>query len=302
MNKVITWRGPRYKSWIKNSLLLVGVIFGGVNTGEPVISNAAILIEVAFGILLFCLTSTIGYAVNDLLDQERDLKNPIHKSKRYPIFSSLYFFLLLGLVIFIGLENQFIRKEMLFILSVYFLMTCCYSKFLKNIPIVEIIALSLHFLLRILAGTWAVGISISEWLVVAGFMMALLLSFGKRCAEFRLAKGNFQFRPVLSSYKLEYLIGISRSLALMNLLMYCLYSLNNPERGLFFLVVTLPFVAFGLFRYLLLLEREDMVKTPEEMLLGDKSSITNLLLWLLIIVLMQGYPSLQLLNMVVYLS
>ena len=123
-------------------------------------------------------------------------------------------------------------------------------------------------------------------------MMALLLSFGKRCAEFRLAKGNFQFRPVLSSYKLEYLIGISRSLALMNLLMYCLYSLNNPERGLFFLVVTLPFVAFGLFRYLLLLEREDMVKTPEEMLLGDKSSITNLLLWLLIIVLMQGYPCL----------
>ena len=288
MNKTITWRGPRYKSWIKNSLLLVGVIFGGINTGEPVISNSAILIEVAYGILLFCLTSTIGYAVNDLIDQKRDLKNPVHKGKRYPIFSALYFFLFLGLVIFIGLENQFIKKEMLFILSIYFLMTCCYSKFLKNIPIVEIIALSLHFLLRIMAGTWAVGISVSDWLVVAGFMMALLLSFGKRCIEFRMAKNDFSFRPVLSEYKLEYLVGISKSLALINLLIYCLYSINTPERGLFFLVSTLPFVAYGLFRYLLLLDREDVKKTPEEMLLSDKASILNLAIWLVVIVVMQG--------------
>jgi len=288
MNKTITWRGPRYKSWIKNSLLLVGVIFGGINTGEPIISNSSILIEVLCGIVLFCLTSTIGYAINDIVDQKRDLKNPVHAQKRYPINSVWYFFIMLGIVIFLGLENDFIRKEMLFVLSIYFLMTCFYSKFLKNIPIVEIIVLSLHFLLRILAGTWAVGIYVSEWLVVAGFMMALLLSFGKRCIEFRLAKNDFSFRPVLSEYKLEYLIGISKSLALINLLIYCLYSINTPERGLFFLVSTLPFVTYGLLRYLLLLDRENATKTPEEMLLGDKNSILNLGIWLLIVVYTQG--------------
>ena len=290
MNKGITWRGPRYKSWIKNSLLLVGVIFGGVNTGEPVISNSSILIEVLYGIILFCLASTVGYAVNDIIDQKKDLENPLHKKTRQPINSAWWFLLLLAAAMALGTEHQLIKKEMLLIVSIYFIMTCLYSRFLKNIPIVEIIVLSLHFLIRILAGTWAVGINVSDWLVVAGFMMALLLSFGKRCAEFRSAKGNFYFRPVLSHYKLEYLIGISRSLALMNILIYCLYSLNTPERGLFFLVFTLPFVAFGIFRYLLLLEKDDMIKTPEEMLLNDKNSIINLILWLSAVVLMQGRP------------
>ncbi len=288
MNKAITWRGPRYKSWIKNSLLLVGVIFGGINTGEPIISNPSILTEVFYGIFLFCLTSTVGYAINDIVDQKRDLNNPVHTQKRYPINGVWYFFITLGIVIFLGLENGFIGKEMMLILSIYFLMTCLYSKFLKNIPIVEIIALSLHFLLRILAGTWAVGIHVSEWLVVAGFMMALLLSFGKRCIEFKLAKNDFSFRPVLSEYKLEYLIGISKSLALANLLIYCLYSINTPERGLLFLVSTLPFVTYGLLRYLLLLERESTIKTPEEMLLGDRGSMLNLMIWLLIVISMQG--------------
>ena len=163
----------------------------------------------------------------------------------------------------------------------YLGLSLLYTVALKRIPLVEILTLTLFFLLRVLAGTFGVGIEPSVWLVVATFLMALMLAVGKRLAELRAGAGAGH-RAALAHYTEDYLLGLSRLAAGLALLVYCLYAAERPDRGLAFLLPTLPFVAYGLMRYLWIIETVRPRATPEEILLTDRPSLVNLGLWLVV--------------------
>lgn len=267
----LTWRGPRLRSWAKNALLFVGLIFVGAD-------GARHLPAVLYGVVLFSAAATVGYALNDVADRHADAHNPLHSGKRLPISGAAPWFVALPLLAWGGWAGGLVSPEMLWLVGGYLALAGVYTHWLKRAPVVELLALTLFFLIRVLAGTWGVGIPPSIWLVVATFFMALLLALGKRLAELRAA-GDSRHRPVLAHYSEEFLVGQSRTAAGLALLVYCIYAAERPDRGLAFLLATLPFVAYGLLRYLWLVER-GMRKTPEEVLLTDRPSLLNLGLWL----------------------
>lgn len=273
MSAKATWRGPRPRSWAKNGLLLVGVIFAGSQA-------AGSLGPALYGILLFSLAASLGYAVNDLADAKADLENPLHRGRRYPISTALPFLAGLPLALALGLRQGLVSPAMAMLVGGYLLLSLLYSWALKRVPLVEILVLTMFFLARVLAGTVGVGIEPSVWLVVATFLMALMLATGKRLAELRAAGGKAAHRIALAHYTEGFLLGISRLAAGLALLVYCLYAAERPDRGLAFLLPTLPFVAYGIMRYLWIIETRRPAATPEEILLTDRPSLANLGLWL----------------------
>ncbi len=241
------------------------------------------LTPVIWGFALFSLGATTGYALNDLADAQGDKSHPLHTRRRRSLVTAIPFpILLVGGIIF-GLRTEMVSPLMAGLVVGYLLLSVLYTHFFKKIPLLELLILATLFLLRVLAGTWGVGIPPSSWLVIAAFLMALLLGVGKRLAERRRGLEGFSFRPVLNEYPESFLLGMTRMLVGLNFLVYLLYAVDHPERDLLFLLSTLPFVAYGLFRYLLIVETREDAPSPEALLLSDKPSLLNLALWLLVV-------------------
>jgi 4-hydroxybenzoate polyprenyltransferase len=274
----------RPKQWAKNGLLFAGLLFTLNEHHPPSAYGRAVL---AF--VLFCLLSGTTYLLNDLRDIEADRQHP-EKRKR-PLasgrLSPSLAVCFIALVTPATLAAGYLLLNLAFFLTalVYFVQTLAYSLRLKNIVLVDVLTVSFGFVLRAVAGSVALPVRASEWLLLCTFLLALFLALMKRRAELIALGNQSATRPILAEYSLSFLDQMITLTATTVLVSYLLYTFLSPTgRAHPYLMATAPFVLYGLFRYLYLAHRKGQGEAPEIVLLEDRPMLVNLILWVLAVV------------------
>jgi 4-hydroxybenzoate polyprenyltransferase len=271
----------RPHQWIKNGVVLAGLIFAG----EARSSESDLL---AFEALVaFCLMSSSVYILNDIVDRERDRLHPLKKNR--PLASgkiNLQIASTIGLILAaIGLTISFTININLLIVSVaYLVLNVLYTILLKDVVIIDVMTIAAGFVLRAVAGAVAINVSISEWLLIATFVLALFLGLGKRRHELIFLENEASaHRKILekySPYLLDQLIGIVTASTVITYFFYTLSQEVKAKLGTEYLFVTVPFVIYGIFRYLYLVHKEEKGGSPTRLLLTDRPLLIDVLLWL----------------------
>jgi 4-hydroxybenzoate polyprenyltransferase len=275
----------RPHQWLKNGFVFVGLLFGHAWL-EP---QKVVAAGVAF--LAFSLTASAVYVLNDLVDREEDR---LHPEKRYrPLAAGLVevrtalaaaaVCLAVGLAL--GLAGG---GTLAIILSAYLLLNLAYSYGLKHVVVLDVFIIAAGFMLRLLAGTVGIGIAPSHWLLLCGLMLTLFLGFAKRRAELSaLLQESVRHRRVLEHYTPTMLDQFTTLTATATIIAYGLYTVS-PEtvalHGTTALMASVPFVLYGLLRYLFLLHRRDGGGDPAWELLTDRHLQIAFLGWLVTVV------------------
>lgn len=266
--------------WWKNGFVFVGVFFGhGWN--QPIVLWHAIWCAIAF-----CLVSSGVYIINDIIDAEADRIHPKKRNRpiaagEVPIGTAAVLGIFLWMTGF-GLALG-VSWTALSILVFYCVLNFAYSVKLKHVVIVDAFAISLGFILRVLAGTLGIGIPPSQWLVLCTIMVTLFLAFTKRRAEYIIMRESHETsRKVLSQYTPELLDSLIGITAACTILSYSLYT-TNPETIRIHhspnLIATVPLVSYGIFRYLYLLHKWHAGENPAKELLKDRHIVFIAIAW-----------------------
>jgi len=269
----------RPKQQYKNLLIFVGIVFS-LN-----ILNFSMWLNVISAFIIFCMLSGSGYIINDILDVEKDRQHPV--KRRRPIASgelkishALVFSFVL---IFVALSGAYLINLKFFSISVLFiLITLIYSFLLKHIILVDALTISINFVIRAVAGCLAIGVYISPWLIVCAFLLALFLVFGKRRHELMLlGESAERHRKILKEYSvemLEQMISVITGALIVSYSMYTFMSGNS------YMMLTIPFVIYGLFRYLFLIHTGNIGGEPE-MIFRDRGMVICMVLWVVLVIL-----------------
>jgi 4-hydroxybenzoate polyprenyltransferase len=272
-------RSLRPRQWIKNLFVFAGLIFSE-RLFTPLVWPAA----ETFGI--FCALSGAIYLVNDVADRAADR---LHPDKRHrpiaagdltvPVAVGAAVVLLVGALA----ASARISWALTVIVVSYAVLMLAYSARLKHILIVDVIVVASGFVLRAVAGAVAIRVDISGWLLICTMLVALFLALGKRRAEFMALPTNTEsYRPVLSEYSAALLDQMVAVVTASTVTAYALYTMSPETVAKFnskLMPVTLPFVLYGIFRYLYLLYRRDLGGQPAELLSRDRPLLINALLW-----------------------
>jgi 4-hydroxybenzoate polyprenyltransferase len=265
----------RPRQWTKNLLLFAGVIFAQKLGQTPCLTRAFL------GFVVFCFASGAVYIFNDLADRELDRLHPYKKlrpiaSGRLPIVWAVrgcltLVFLCLGSAWLLG-------PEFLGMVALFFLWNWLYTRWLKRVPVLDVMGIGMSFVIRAVAGVMVLlpscpSVGISIWLLLCTFFLSLFLGFCKRRDELlRLDAVRGTTRPVLRAYSeplLNAMIGGSFALTTMMYALYTLWPSTIAHFGTKDLIYTAPFVLLGMGRYLYLVFLEDMGGKPHEILLND---------------------------------
>lgn len=267
-------RSMRPRQWLKNGFVYAAAIFSG-RALDPSALGAVTLAAASF-----CAVASGSYLVNDILDREADRLDPV-KCRR-PIAAGalpVRVALVAALALFAAgvLLAWRAGPAVLAITLVYGLLIQAYSFWLKLIPIIEAMVLASGFLLRLVAGALAIPVTISHWLVICGFLLALLLAFGKRVPDVS--------HPTRRTprYPASFLTAIVPLLAGVTLVAYTLYTVapdTVAKLGSNAMLLTAPLVLYGLLRYLLLLHREGS-QDPTAALFNDRPLLVTVFVWAL---------------------
>jgi 4-hydroxybenzoate polyprenyltransferase len=287
-------RAMRPHQWIKNLLLFAGILFSRHFT------EWNLLLRAFAGFGLFCLLAGSIYILNDLRDVENDRLHP--RKKLRPLAArlispaqGLVFALLVaagGLVLSFLLSPAFGWTALL-----YFVITILYSEFFKHVVILDTVLVAAGFVLRAVAGVFVIrvpggpGIPMTPWFVICVFFLALFIAICKRRHELLNIRNASEHRQVLDQYTpafLDQMIAVSTSAAIFSYTLYLIraYGGDSDEKALK-MTLTLPFVIYGIFRYLHLVYRCDEGGEPETLVLKDKPLLLNTLLWLVLLMLLQ---------------
>lgn len=276
---VVVLRELRPKQWLKNGLLFFGLIYA-LRLTDPTAVASALLAFAAF-----CCLSSAGYVFNDLRDLERDR---LHTTKRYrPIAAGQMSPALAGslavLLAVVGIALAMpLGPEFLAVSAAYVALSATYSLWWKQVILIDLFSVSAGFVLRAVAGAVAVQVGVSPWLYVCTALGSLLLALGKRRSESleQIASG-LAHRSTLEHYPVEFLDRLIVVAAAASLIAYSLYTFaaeNVPKNHL--MMVTIPVVLYGVFRYLYLVQVRGLGGSPEELLLGDRSLAASVVLFL----------------------
>ncbi len=269
----------RPRHWTKNLFLFAGIIF------SKNLFNLDYLLKVIFAFFVFSLISSCGYIINDLRDIERDRLHP--KKAQRPIASgklpislaiiAVVILLPLSLLLAFLLEKKFFLAALL-----YIFLDVIYTLSLKNVVIIDVISLSFFFLLRVLAGTWVIHVETSPWLLVCTILVSLFLGLGKRRHEILTLEKADEHRTSLKLYNsafLDQMIALTTSSTLIAYTIYTISEETVKKFGTKNLILTLPFVIYGIFRYLYIVYTKNLGGSPEEALLSDPPFFISILLW-----------------------
>jgi 4-hydroxybenzoate polyprenyltransferase len=272
-------RTMRPRQWTKNVFILAPLVFDG-----QLLSLTA-LIPTVSAFILFCFLSSAVYIFNDLVDVDADRNHPQKKNRpiasgilpvRVAIIALIILFILtVGLGVFISINFSIVE-------IVYFLLNVAYSKWLKHIPLVDVFTIAAGFVLRVVAGVVSISVKqFSPWLYVLMTLLALYLGFGKRRAELGLlANDGNSFRKVLEGYTIPLLDQLIVIVTSGTLVSYSLYTFLAPiPEGSHYLMLTIPFVLYSLFRYLYLVQVRHIGSAPEDVLLSDRPLQIAIVLW-----------------------
>lgn len=283
-------RTMRPKQWAKNIVIFAAVVFDSkLFVSGPFFSTPLGKSIIGFGLL--CLMSSTVYILNDLVDIEADRQHPKKKfrplpSGQLPKSVAIIAVVLLPLIV---MPIAF-RLDTIFgiILSIYALLNVAYSFKLKHVVIVDVIVVASGFVLRVGAGVPLVQVvRFSPWMYVCIALLALFLGFSKRRQELMLLQnGATNSRAILEEYNLEFLDGMLNVIMASTILAYSLYTFLAeglpPNHSM---MLTIPFVLYGIFRYLYLIHVRGEIAPPDEVLFKDRPMQIDVVLWALSVVL-----------------
>ena len=265
----------RPRQWTKNLLLFAALIF------DKKFNNPDLTLKAFLGFVLFCLISGAIYIINDIKDVEEDKFHPVKKNRpiasgKIPIPVALTFgiaIILLALTFSYLLNVRFGHSAL-----VYVLLILLYSLFLKHIVILDIMIVSIGFVIRAIAGAQVINVSFSTWLLICTMFLALFLALCKRRFELVALSNNASIhRKVLEEYSPSFLDQMISIVTASTVISYTLYTITRWEEKR--LVYTIPFVLYGVFRYLYLVYKKGEGGSPEVLLLKDKSLLIDILIW-----------------------
>lgn len=279
----------RPHQWVKNGFVFVGLLFGHA-WRDPALVMAALS---AFG--AFCLLSSAVYVVNDCVDRDQDRHHPDKRNR--PLASGA---VSMGAALALAaacaaasltLALATSRAPWLFLL--YVLLQVLYNLGAKHIVVLDVFIIAAGFMLRILVGTVGIGIPPTHWLLLCGLMLTLFLGFAKRRAELEiLVDDSAIHRRVLEHYSrpmLDQFIVIAATGTVISYAFYTVSAETMALHGTRWLIATVPFVLYGLLRYLYLLHRQGGGGDPARELLGDPHLLVALAGWaLLVVALLSG--------------
>ena len=271
----------RPQHWLKNGFVLAPLLFSGRATQLDAILNAL----GAFG--AFCLAASAVYAFNDVIDRSEDRAHPLKRNRpvasgrlspgRALATSALLAAVALGTAAMLDLAT-------LGWIGAYLVLNLAYSLTLKHQVLLDVFAIASFFLLRLLAGASVIQVQPSVWLLLCGGLLALYLGFAKRRHELLvLGDASPDHRSVLAHYSAPFLDQISAVLLAVTIVSYLMYTLTSETAlkvGSDALSYGVPFVLYGVFRYLYLVHRRDL-GSPTETVLTDRPLMAAVLLWLL---------------------
>jgi 4-hydroxybenzoate polyprenyltransferase len=281
----------RPRQWVKNLFVFAGLIFG-----HKLFTDAVWAALAAFAV--FCALSGAVYLLNDVADRERDRRHP--QKRHRPIASGrlapttavaaavglMVGALAASLVVSIGLGLAALA---------YVALLTAYSAWLKHLVIVDVLVVAGGFTLRAVGGALAVDVGISGWLLICTTLSALFLALGKRRHEYLTLDGEARrHRPILAEYSPALLDQMIAVVTASTVTAYALYTMSPETVAKFhthLLPATLPFVLYGIFRYLYLLYRRQLGGNPSELFLSDPALLVNTALWILaVLVIIYGPP------------
>ena len=266
----------RPRQWSKNLLVFAGIVFAAK------LGDAARWGEAVAAFAAYCALSSSAYLVNDLRDREHDRLHPV-KRDRPLARGELSVGAAVGLAAVLGAAALAITGWLGWPslgLAVGFAgLQLAYSFGVKHVVLVDVLAIGGLFVIRAAAGAEAVDVRISPWLLLCTALLALFLALAKRRGELVLVGGReTPGRPVLEGYSLELVDQLVSVVAASTVIAYSLYTFTARDSKA--LMVTIPFVIFGVFRYLLLVHRDDLGEEPEQVLLTDLPIIVDVGLWI----------------------
>jgi 4-hydroxybenzoate polyprenyltransferase len=273
----------RVSHWAKNVFVFVPLVF------SKNLMNKDFLIEVLFAFIFFSIASSLVYVFNDLIDSEKD---KLHQIKKFrPIASGKIsknqaVILIFVLVFLSGISFFVLNLQFNLILLGYVLLNISYSLILKKIVIVDILSVSIGFMLRVISGALVIAVPLSSWLILTTLFLSLFLAVAKRRAEFIIYENENNTRIVLKDYNLKLLDLFLAVSAGGIIISYSLYSVAERTVNYFHtenLVFTTIFVIYGIFRYLYLIHKEKNGENSLEILLKDIPSIINIFIYGIVI-------------------
>ena len=277
-------RSLRPRQWAKNFFVFAGLIFSQ-NLLTP-------LVWPAIGaFLIFCGLSGAIYLLNDVADADKDRLHP--DKRRRPVASGALprgVALAAGVLILAGSLVLAFQLSWRFggVAAAYGVLLTAYSAWLKRLVIVDVLTVAVGFVLRAIAGAVAIDVDISGWLLICTVLVALFLALGKRRHEYLTLHGAAAaHRPILAEYSEGFLDQMIAVVTASTVTAYALYTMSPETVAKFhsrLLPLTLPFVLYGVFRYLYLLYRHQLGGNPSDLFLSDRALMVNTVLWMLSLV------------------
>jgi len=283
---VLIFKSLRPEQWTKNLFVFAGLVFSG-----RLFDRDAWLPAVA-AFAIFCGLSGAVYLVNDVLDRTADAQHPIKRLR--PIASGALApptAIGVATVLAVGLVAAawLVSPQLALVGAAYVLLLVAYSVWLKHHVIVDVLALATGFVLRSVAGAVAIAVPISQWLLVCSTLLALFLGLSKRRHELTLLADNAaDHRPILQEYTPYLLDQMISAVTASTLIAYSVYTMSSETAvrlGSERLGLTIPFVLYGIFRYLYLVHQRKGGGSPSELLLTDRPLLACVVLWVAAVVL-----------------
>ncbi len=275
-------KSTRPQQWLKNFFVFAPLLF------SQNVLNWPLVLKSVLAFCVFCLISGAVYIFNDLRDLEEDKQHPM-KSQR-PLASgriknshAVIGFLALSIVGFALAAT--LTGNFFLTVFIYFILQLAYSLRLKHVVILDVFIIAAGFVLRVVAGGFAIEVDLSPWLLICTLLLALFLAMSKRRHELILLQENASaHRPILKEYSPHLLDQMISVVTASIVVTYCLYTISEEtvaKFGTTYLILTVPFVIYGIFRYLYLVHQKAQGGSPEMLILKDKPLLLDLFLWIL---------------------
>ena len=277
----------RPKQWVKNLVIFAALVFDR----QLGLTHMHAMLVTTAGFVIFCLLSSLVYIINDIADIEADRNHPDKCNRpiaagKLPV--SVARVAVVCLIIIIFPLAYLLEPSFALVALVYFVLNLAYSKWIKHIPILDVFTIAMGFVLRVAAGVTLIHVTrFSPWLYIITTLAALYIGFGKRRAEMATLQSEANsHRRVLNGYTIPLLDQFITIVSGTTIVAYSLYTFSSTDfQESHAMMLTIPFVIYGIFRYLYLIQVKHSGGAPEEVLLSDHPLQITILLWVVLVLI-----------------
>jgi 4-hydroxybenzoate polyprenyltransferase len=280
-------RELRPRQWTKNLIVYAALVFSRDAGDLHKIGRASV------AVFVFCLLSGAIYLLNDIVDIERDRHHPLKRLR--PLAAGLVTvraaaLTAAALTVVAFAAAAVLGWSMLIVAAAFVVLQLAYNYVLKRLVIIDAMAISAGFVLRVVGGVVAIHAVASPWIILCTGLLAMFLGLVKRRSELADEEVPEAHRPALAHYTEQFLDSMISSLSAATIVSYSMYTfLSHERREPSFMMVTIPFVAYGLFRYLYLVHRRGLGSNPEEILVSDVPLMIDIVLFAVVSMLVLGF-------------